>query len=110
MSDLARGLEEFNSGSYSNAFALLLPVAEAGEAEAQCLVANMYQIGKGTAYNISLAIQWYEKSASQGYGVASNNLGEIFLAGEEGIPPDKEKAIFWYEKANEQGFMHTRKL
>jgi TPR repeat protein len=110
MSNLDRGLEEFNNGDYSNAFALLMPIAEAGEAEAQCLIANMYQTGSGIERNVLLAIQWYEKSADQGYGVASNNLGEIFFTGADDIFPDREKARFWYEKATQQGFVHTRKL
>jgi TPR repeat protein len=110
VSDLARGLEEFNNGNYSSAFTLLMPIAKAGEAEAQCLIANMYQTGSGVEHSVLLAIQWYEKSANQGYGVASNNLGEIFFTGANEILPDRQKAIFWYEKAAKQGFVHTRKL
>jgi TPR repeat protein len=110
MPDLTKGLEEFNSGNYSRAFALILPIAEAGDAEAQCLIANLYQVGWGVDCNINLAIKWYEKSAKQGYGVASNNLAEIFFEGENGTNIDIEKALFWRAKAIEQGFLHTRKL
>jgi TPR repeat protein len=109
-SNLADGLKEFDSGDYARAFATLMPIAESGEPEAQCLIANMYQGGYGVEKNIITSIQWYEKSANQGYGVASNNLGEIFFAGEDTIPSDKEKAVFWYKKAEQQGFAHTRKL
>jgi TPR repeat protein len=108
--NLIDGLKEFDNGNYVRAFATLMPIAESGEAEAQCLIANMYQGGYGVEKNTKLSIQWYEKSANQGYGVASNNLGEIFFAGEDSISPDREKAIFWYKKAEEQGFAHVRKL
>jgi TPR repeat protein len=110
MSSLAQGLEEFNHGNYYQAFAMILPIAEAGEAEAQCLIANLYQVGWGVNHNINLAIEWYEKSANQGYGVASNNLSEIFFVGEDGGTVDLEKAMFWRLKAIEQGFIYIREL
>jgi TPR repeat protein len=56
-----------------------------------------------------LAIKWYEKSANQGYGVASNNLSEIFFAGEDGSI-NTEKTMYWREMAIEQGFKHIRQL
>ena len=110
MSNLVRGLVEFERGNYAEAFTLLMPIASAGEAEAQCLIANMYQLGLGVEPNILTAIEWYKQSASRGYGVAANNLGEIFLAGEDGISVDRIQAAFWLKKAIEQGFTHTRRL
>jgi TPR repeat protein len=109
MSNLAIGLDLFNQGEYDRGFAALLPIAEAGDAEAQCLIANLYQVGWGVDRNIFLAIQWYEKSANQGYGVASNNLSEIFFAGENGSI-DTEKAMYWRGMAIGQGFKHIRQL
>ena len=109
MSDLAIGLELFNRGEYVLAFSSLLPVAVAGDAEAQCLIANLYQVGWGVDHNIFLSIKWYEKSANQGCGVASNNLSEIFFAGEDGSV-DTEKAMYWRGMAIEQGFKHIRQL
>jgi TPR repeat protein len=109
MSNLSIGLDLFNQGKYVQAFANLLPIAEVGDAEAQCLIANLYQVGWGVDRNIFLAIQWYEKSANQGYGVASNNLSEIFFAGEDGSI-DIEKAMYWRGMAIRQGFKHIRQL
>lgn len=43
------------------------------------------------------------------YGVASNNLAEIFMAGSCGVSPDRAEAEKWYHKAEEQGFLHTRR-
>jgi TPR repeat protein len=109
MSNLAIGLDLFNQGNYVQAFAALLPIAEAGDAEAQCLIANLYQVGWGVDRNIVLAIKWYEKSANQGYGVASNNLSEIFFAGENGSI-ETGKAMSWRGVAIEQGFKHSREM
>ena len=81
------------------------------DAEAQCIIGNMYQLRIGiepSDTSCSEAVKWYIKSAEQGYGVASNNLGEIFRAGSCGVAADRTKAEKWYRKAREQEFLHTR--
>ncbi len=45
MSNLAIGLAALEAEDYTNAFRLLKPIADRGDAEAQCIVANMYQLG-----------------------------------------------------------------
>jgi TPR repeat protein len=107
MSSMLEGLSAFESKDYLRAFRILKPIAESGDAEAQCIVANMYHLGLGLDQNISQAIDWYRKSAEQGYGVASNNLAGIFKVGVHGDDPDSAAAEYWYGKAREQGFLHT---
>lgn len=92
---------------HSNAFRLLKLIADRGDAEAQCLVANMYYLGLGLERNVLEAVKWYKKSATQGYSVAANNLAGIFMFGDQGINPDQAEAEKWYQKAREQGFLHT---
>lgn len=110
MSNLTAGLAAFEAEDYTNAFKLLKPIAEQGDAEAQCIVANMYHLGLGLEKNILEAVEWYEKSAKQGYGVASNNLAGIFLMGDRGIAMDRAEAEKWFQKAKEQGFLHVPDL
>lgn len=107
MSNLTAGLAAFESEDYTNAFELLKPLADQGDAEAQCIIGNMYELGLGLESNVLEAVEWYRKSALQGYGVASNNLGTIFNSGHEGIPIDQAESNKWYQKAREQGFMHS---
>lgn len=112
MPNLEPGLAAFKTGDYTKAFKLLRPVAEQGDAEAQCIIGNMYQLGiciEKSDSSGSEAIKWYIKSAEQGYGVASNNLAEIFRAGSCGVAVDRVEAEKWYHKAIEQGFLHTRR-
>ncbi|MGB7519536.1 MAG: hypothetical protein WA896_07895, partial [Spirulinaceae cyanobacterium] len=71
------------------------------------ILANMYELGMGKQRDILQAINWYKKASQNGYGVASNNLGTIFWAGNNEIAPDKLAAKKWYSLAREQGFMHT---
>ncbi len=108
MSTLEEGLAAFEARDYTKAFELLKPIAEQGDAEAQCIIANMYHLGLGLDRNGSEAIKWYMLSAKKGYGVASNNLAEIFRAGSCDVAPDQAAAEKWYHKARKQGFLHTR--
>lgn len=107
MSSLMEGLAAFEAQDYTQAFRLLKPVADQGDAEAQCLIANLYHLGLGIDRDILEAVQWYQRSAKQGYGVASNNLGGIIQAGEPGGAPEPVEAQKWYQKAREQGFPHA---
>lgn len=107
MSDLEKGLAAFNTQNYTQAFSLLKPLAEEGNAESQCVIASMYHLGLGVETSTIKAIQWYIKSAEQGYGVASNNLAGIYLCGADGVAADRTEAEHWFQKAKEQGFSHT---
>ena len=107
MSNLILGLAAFEVGDYANAFKLLKPLADQGDAEAQCIIGNMYDLGLGLERDILEAIEWYRKSAEQGYGLASNNIGTIFKLGHECIPMDQVESNKWYRKARDQGFIHS---
>ncbi|MEG5079381.1 tetratricopeptide repeat protein [Microcoleus sp. AT8-B4] len=107
MSDLEKGLAAFNNEDYTQAFTLLKPLAEQGNAASQCIIASMYHLGLGREMMILEAIKWYIKSAEQGYGVASNNLAGIYLCGADGVAADRTEAEKWFQKAREQGFSHT---
>ena len=107
MSDLEKGLAAFNNEDYTQAFTLLKPLAEQGNAESQCMIANMYHLGLGREMMILEAIKWYIKSAEQGYAVASNNLAGIYLCGADDVAADRTEAEKWFQTAREQGFSHT---
>ena len=99
-------LNAFRKGNYKRAMVLSMPLAEAGDPEFQCIVANLYHLGLGVEIDIEAAVKWYLKSSEQGYGVASNNLAGIILAGQWG-DGSREEAEKWYQKAREQGFEHA---
>lgn len=103
---LAEETAAFEAEDYTSAFRLLKSIAEQGNAEAQCIVTNMYHLGLSLKQDISEA-QWYRKSSEQGCGVASNNLAGIFQVGDYGVVVDQAEAEQWYHKAREQGFVHT---
>lgn len=105
MSNLTAGLAAFEAKDYTNAFKLLKPIAEGGNAEAQCIIANMYHLGLGLETDVLEAVEWYTKSAAQGYGLASNNLAGVFAIGDQGIAINRAEAKKWEQKAKDQGFL-----
>jgi len=107
MSNLKTAVDAFDRQNYTEAFNLLKPLAEGGSSEAQCLMGNMYQLGLGVEKNVSSAINWYVKASVGGNAIAANNLGGIYLVGDDGIPPDANQAQKWYSRARELGFEHT---
>ena len=106
MLNLAEGMAAFKARDYTVAFKILKPIADSGEDEPQCIIANMYHLGLGMEINILEAVKWYRKSAEHGYSVASNNLAGIYEVGDEGIEVDRTEAKKWRKKAREQGFLH----
>ncbi len=104
------GLKAFESKDYQNAYKLLKPMAEAGNSEAQCILANMYHLGMGRDKDTFQAIYWYKRASENGYGVASNNLGGIFLTGDNEVEAEPSEAKKWYSLARKQGFPNTPTL
>jgi TPR repeat protein len=104
------GIEAYENQDYAEAFRLLIPLAQAGNPQAQCYVASMYQGGLGVPVDGPMAVEWYRKAAIQEEriehisAVAFNNLATIYSVGMPGIPPDKELAEQCWRKASELGF------
>jgi TPR repeat protein len=95
------GYTEYQAQQFVAAFPKLLPVAESGNAEAQCMIGMLYQMGRGVEADNSKAIFWYERSAKQGYSVANNNLAGILA-----IDGQHEESARLYALSREQGFIH----
>lgn len=93
------GIEEFRNQRYAESLPLLTASAHQGDAEAQCLLGNLYQLGLGSVeIDEAAAIQWYYRAASQGYGVATSNLAGMVW------PISSEAAAALYQLAQQQGF------
>ncbi|MEM9093074.1 MAG: sel1 repeat family protein [Cyanobacteria bacterium P01_F01_bin.53] len=93
------GIEEFRAQDYAEALPLLTHSAAEGDAEAQCMLGNIYQLGLGdTAVNEAAAMHWYYRAANQGYSVATNNLAGMVW------PISSEAAAALHQLANQQGF------
>jgi hypothetical protein len=88
----------FDRADLKSALRIWMAAAEAGEAEAQNNVGEIYERGLGTEPNYEAALIWYQKAADQSYGPALFNLGTLYEQG-KGVTPDKLKALNLYRQA-----------
>lgn len=84
------------------AFARVRDAAQAGQVEAQLLLAQMHMEGKGTAQDASATRLWYETAANNGAPMAMNMLGRCHELG-QGTAPDPTLAAVWYRRAADTG-------
>jgi len=57
--------------------------------------------------NFKQAEKLYLEAAKLGSGHAAHELGILYIAGGEGVKPNKEKSQYWLEKSLESGFEKT---
>jgi TPR repeat protein len=83
---------------YHRAFAILRPLAERGDAQAQMLVGFMFAEGRGVPQNFAAAAAWYRRSSEQGNARAQYLLGLTYDRG-QGVPVDAVQAYKWLDLA-----------
>jgi len=81
--DLESARQAYESGDYKTVTELLIPLAEAGDAEAQTDLGFMYANGLGVPQDYTEALKWYRKAVAQGYALGQNNLGVMYAEGRE---------------------------
>ncbi len=100
------GLDEakdaYGRSDYEKAYTELKPLAEQGNADAQCLLGTLYGEGHGVQQNYAEATKWFRSAAEQGHAKAQYHLGVMFDMG-EGVSQDYAEAAKWYRSAAEQG-------
>ena len=107
---MLRALESIETGDYSNAFELLVPLAQSGNPKAQCNLANLYHFGWGVKVDADKAIELYHRVAQQNIseeylsGLAYQSLATIYITGLPGIQPDVGRAAEFAARAKELGF------
>lgn len=69
------GKAALERGDYDRARSEFTTAAEAGEAEAQFQLGEMFRRGLGVRANPRLAKSWYERASGQGHGAAAGELG-----------------------------------
>lgn len=96
------GFVAAESGKFKEAVTHWQPLADKGHAIAQFNLAMMYHGGLGVELNEKVAMQWYHKSAENGYYKAQEYLAVGYREGWFGLPKDLKKAEYW-ENRIEQG-------
>lgn len=75
------GFAAYQAGDFKEAYDIWLPLAEAGNAEAQFRVGRLHSRGEGTAKSGKIAIFWYELAIQMNHSSAAFNLGVIYRRG-----------------------------
>ena len=89
----------FDRADYATALKMWLPLADAGDPEAQTYVGEIFEKGLGIKPDYTTAASWYRKAAEQGFSRAQINLGNLYEKG-WGVPKDKAIALNWYRRAS----------
>ena len=101
---LKRGIAHYEDGAYSEAYALLHPLAKKGYAEAQVLVGDCLATGRGVLFeDTKEALKWYRAAAEQGLPKAQHRLFACYRDG-IGCERNRANAAKWCRKAAEAGF------
>jgi hypothetical protein len=90
---------DVSAGKYKEGAAEFQALGEKGNPFAQCICGVMYQNGRGVPKDIHKAVDWYMKSAKQGFAGAEEHLGEIYRDGTDGIRKDNKLAANWFRRA-----------
>ena len=89
-------------GDYKSALQYWGPLADQGNAAAQFNVGTLYHGGLGVNLDEAKAIEWYKKSAKNGYHKAQEYLSAGYREGWFGLPKDKAKADYWDQQLDNQ--------
>jgi len=89
----------YDRANYQTALKVWLDQANAGSAEAQNNVGEIYSKGLGTEPDYGMAFQWFKKSADQGFNRAKINLGYLYEEG-LGVSKDSATALNLYREAS----------
>jgi len=92
----ADALALMQKGDYDKAIAELKPLAEKGDASAQCVLAETYLGGHGGT--MTEALKWMTASADQGYAQAQAHLGLLYGTG-KGVTTNYVEAYRWFSLA-----------
>ena len=85
------GFAAYKAGDFKKAYDIWLPLAKAGNAEAQFRVGRLYQREELVSRDINLIKYWYEASANQNHEFATFNLGKMYALGTD-VEMDFERA------------------
>ena len=105
--DFDKGLAAAQAGDFATALQEWMPLAEAGDADAQYNLGVMYNEGDGVLQDYKEAVKWFRLAAEQGHANAQYNLGQMYRKG-NGVPQNYKEAVKWYRLAAEQGQVNAQ--
>jgi len=102
-----QGQAAYENDDFDTAFSIWQELAIQGDELSQFNLGVLYSRGEGTKLSKRKSIEWYIRSAEQGYAPAQFNLGAAYLEGGH-KSPDTQKTASWWKMAAEQGFVQAQ--
>jgi TPR repeat protein len=97
----------YSDENYSAAYEIAAPLATSGDVNAQIMLGEMYEFGKGRKVDMKNAMQWYEMAAAQNNTPAMFRLAMLNLNGAKGVAPNPARAREWFSKAAQAGHLQA---
>lgn len=99
-SSLESALQYMEQGNFSQAYTLLAPAAESGDAEAQYLVGTMIIDQALPGIDQKKGVYWLEKAVEGRHMTAAQTLSKMYLSGYV-VPLDVNRGIEYQALANQ---------
>ncbi len=100
------GLDAFNAGDYTAAFANWGPMAMQGDAKSQASLGFLYYSGKGVQRDDEKSLLWFSRAAEAGQPTAQFFLGLQYFYG-RGVRRDLARAYSWCDIALTNGYAES---
>ena len=94
----------FNRADYQFVLENAMPQALAGNSDAQCMIALLYETGLGVQRDVLEAERWLLKATAQNNCVAWNNLGSMYMMQHPELKHKWGEGRKCWERAKELGF------
>ena len=102
MADDLAGMKAFKSGDYKAAYNEWKPLADKGDANAQCNLGIMFRNGLGVDKDAAEAFHLFQASADKGNAQAQYQLAQMYAKG-WGVPQNYSSALLWTQKSAAAG-------
>src|SRR5262245_21350868 len=83
--------DAYQRRDYATFLQLIRPLADQGDAKAQCALGSIYVLGRGVPEDYAEALKWLRLAANHGNADAQNSLGGMYREG-QGVPQDDAEA------------------
>ena len=102
-------IDALNKKDYSTALQILTPLAQKGDARAQCNLGTLFVNGWGVETDYEQGAKWFRLAANQVNANGQYNLVTMYFNG-IGVPEDLELAYFWVTLASKDSEMRDGAL
>ena len=93
--DIEYAKDLMEASRFEEAYDLMLPAAQAGNADAEELIGVMYAMGLGVERDDRRAFEWYLRASLKAHPGAQSGIGWYYEVG-RGVAKDLVRAYMWY--------------